>query len=148
MEKYKKDLFNIPDDFIVRKTDENVLPKYRTEFMRDRDRVLYSTAFRQLAGKTQIYTVGSDDHKRNRLTHSLEVSQIARTIAIGLGFNEYLTEAIALAHDFGHAPFGHAGEQMLNEIMLPDTKYVKESPFNKNNTASFTVWHIVLGEGH
>lgn len=116
--------------------------------MRDRDRVLYSTAFWRLAGKAQIYTVGSDDHKRNKLTHSLEVSQIARTIAISLGFNEYLTGAIALAQDFGHAPFGHAGEQMLNEIMLPDTKYVKESPFNKNSTASFTVWHIVLGEGH
>lgn len=82
MNNYKKDFFNIPDDFIVRKTDENILPKYRTEFMRDRDRVLYSTAFRRLAGKTQIYTVGSDDHKRNRLTHSLEVSQIARTILV------------------------------------------------------------------
>ena len=134
MKNYKKDFFNIPDDFVVRKTEEDTLPEYRTEFMRDRDRVLYSTAFRRLAGKTQIYTVGSDDHKRNRLTHSLEVSQIARTIAIALGLNEYLTEAIALAHDFGHAPFGHAGEQMLNEIMLPDTKYVKESPFNKNST--------------
>lgn len=130
--KYNEKIFNVPNSLVTRGYDDLDLSDYRTEFMRDRDRVLYSTAFRRLAGKTQIYTVGSDDHKRNRLTHSLEVSQIARTIAIGLGFNEYLAEAIALSHDFGHAPFGHAGEQMLNEIMFPSSKYVKNSPFNKS----------------
>lgn len=97
-----------------------ILPDYRTVFIRDRDRTLYCTAFRRLAGKTQIYTIGSDDHKQNRLTHSLEVAQVARTIARALGLNEYLVESIALGHDLGHTPFGHAGEQMLNNIMIPN----------------------------
>ena len=106
-------LFNVPAEFVTRKhTEKDVLPLFRNEFMRDRDRLMYATAFRRLAGKTQIYTVGSDDHKKNRLTHSLEVAQIARTIARALGLNEDLTEAIALGHDFGHTPFGHAGEEM------------------------------------
>lgn len=128
----KKELefFQAPQELIKRNyIYKSVLPDYRTDFMRDRDRIMYATAFRRLAGKTQIYTVGSDDHKRNRLTHSLEVAQIARTISIALDLNADLTEAIALAHDFGHTPFGHAGEQMLHEIMIPNAKFVKTSPF-------------------
>ena len=124
------ELFNIPDSLITRRENyEEILPPYRTEFMRDRDRILYATAFRRLAGKTQIYTVGTDDHKRNRLTHTLEVAQIARTVAQGLNLNSDLAEAIALAHDFGHTPFGHAGERMLNDIMIPESNYIKGSPF-------------------
>lgn len=123
-------LFNVPNSLITRNSPcKSVLPDYRSEFMRDRDRIMYATAFRRLAGKTQIYTVGADDHKRNRLTHTLEVSQIARTIASGLKLNSDLAEAIALAHDFGHTPFGHAGERMLNDIMIPESLYVKSSPF-------------------
>ena len=127
-------LFNVPSELISRNNkSENDLPSYRTEFMRDRDRILYATAFRRLAGKTQIYTVGLDDHRRNRLTHTLEVSQIARTVSYALGLNQDLAEAIALAHDFGHTPFGHAGETMLNEIMIPNSQYVKNSPYYETN---------------
>lgn len=89
----------------------------RTEFERDRDRILYSRAFRRLSGKTQVFLAGNDDHARTRLTHTLEVAQISRTIAKSLGLNEDLTEAIALGHDIGHTPFGHVGERMLNNIM-------------------------------
>lgn len=128
------DIFKIPKDFIFRQYDcDSDLQKYRTVFMRDRDRAMYCTAFRRLAGKTQIYTIGSDDHKKNRLTHSLEVAQIARTIACALNLDENLAEAIALGHDFGHTPFGHAGEQMLHRIMIPCSKYVKNSPFYGNS---------------
>lgn len=95
---------------------------YRSEFMRDRDRVMYCGSFRRLAGKTQIYLAGKDDNQRNRLTHTLEVSQIARTISHALNLDCDLTEAIALGHDLGHAPFGHAGEQILHEIMVPNSK--------------------------
>ena len=125
-----RELFRIPKEFISRYSilGED-LPKYRTEFMRDRDRVMYCTAFKRLAGKTQIYTIGSDDHRKNRLTHSLEVAQIARTISRALGLNEELTEAIALGHDLGHTPFGHAGERMLHTIMCPKSDVVKDSPF-------------------
>lgn len=129
-----KDYFNVPTTLITRAyNDRSVLPEYRSEFMRDRDRIMYATAFRRLAGKTQIYTVGLDDHKRNRLTHTLEVSQIARTISIALGLNANLSEAIALAHDFGHTPFGHAGEQMLHDIMVPNSFVIKSSPFYKQS---------------
>ncbi len=125
-------IFKVPNNLVIRYYDEeDTLPEYRTEFMRDRDRLMYATAFRRLSGKTQIYTVGSDDHRKNRLTHTLEVAQIARTIAIALGFNSDLAEAIALAHDFGHTPFGHAGERMLHEILIPDSSYIKSSPFYK-----------------
>lgn len=126
--------FNVPDSLVVRHYNEgDTLPPYRTEFMRDRDRLMYATAFRRLSGKTQIYTVGRDDHRKNRLTHTLEVSQIARTIAIALGFNPDLAEAIALGHDFGHTPFGHAGERMLHDILIPNSSYVKKSPFYQKN---------------
>lgn len=89
----------------------------RDAFDRDRDRIMYSKAFRRLSGKTQVFLAGKDDHTRNRLTHTLEVSQIARTIAKAVGLNETLTEAIALGHDIGHTPFGHVGERMLDKIM-------------------------------
>lgn len=91
--------------------------EYRSKFERDRDRILYSKAFRRLSGKTQIFVVGNDDHIRTRLTHTMEVSQIAITISKYLGLNETLTEAIALGHDIGHTPFGHVGERILNYIM-------------------------------
>lgn len=86
----------------------------RTAFQRDRDRVIHSKAFRRLKHKTQVFIEPEEDHFRTRLTHTLEVSQVARTIARALRLNEDLTEAIALAHDLGHAPFGHAGEEALN----------------------------------
>lgn len=92
---------------------------YRDEFMRDRDRILYSKSFRRLAGKTQVYLSGIDDHKRTRLTHTLEVSQIARSISSALRLNSDLVEAIALGHDLGHTPYGHVGERTLHEIMTP-----------------------------
>ena len=118
---------------LVQRADYQIVPTatYRNDFMRDRDRVLYCNAFRRLSGKTQIYLTGSDDHRRNRLTHTLEVSQIARTISKALKLDCELTEAIALAHDLGHAPFGHAGEQILHEIMVPESRInIKDSPMN------------------
>jgi dGTPase len=88
----------------------------RTVFQRDRDRIIHSKAFRRLKHKTQVFLSPTGDHYRTRLTHTLEVSQIARTISRALGLNEDLTEAIALGHDLGHTPFGHAGEEVLNHI--------------------------------
>lgn len=88
---------------------------YRTCFQRDRDRIIHSKAFRRLGNKTQVFISPEGDHYRARLTHTLEVAQIARTIARALGLNEDLTEAIALGHDLGHTPFGHAGEAALDE---------------------------------
>jgi dGTPase len=90
---------------------------FRTLYQRDRDRIIHSTAFRRLMYKTQVLVYQTSDHHRTRLTHTLEVAQISRTIARQLGLNEDLTEAIALAHDLGHPPFGHAGEQTLDECM-------------------------------
>ncbi len=88
---------------------------FRTKFQRDRDRILHSKSFRRLKHKTQVY-ITAGDHYRTRMTHSLEVSQISRTIARGLRLNEDLVEAIALGHDVGHTPFGHVGEEALNKI--------------------------------
>jgi len=92
-------------------------PAYRGEFQRDRDRIVHSTGFRRLVYKTQVFVNHEGDHYRTRLTHSLEVAQIARTIAGVLGLNESLVEAISLAHDLGHTPFGHAGQDALNSRM-------------------------------
>jgi dGTPase len=90
---------------------------YRSPYARDRDRIIHSRAFRRLEAKTQVFTTRYSDHFRNRLTHTLEVSQIARTVASALGLNTELAEALALVHDIGHPPFGHAGERKLDELM-------------------------------
>ena len=99
-----------------RKYDEP-RPAYRGEYQRDRDRIIHSTAFRRLIYKTQVFVNHEGDLYRTRLTHSLEVSQIARSVAFALNLNEPLTEAISLAHDLGHTPFGHAGQDTLNACM-------------------------------
>jgi len=93
-------------------------PAYRSEYQRDRDRIVHSTAFRRLVYKTQVFVNHEGDLYRTRLTHTLEVAQIARTIAQALALNEVLSEAICLAHDVGHTPFGHAGQDALNECMM------------------------------
>jgi len=90
---------------------------YRSAYQRDRDRIIHSAAFRRLEYKTQVFVNHEGDYYRTRLTHTIEVSQIARTIASALGLNADLTEAIALGHDLGHTPFGHSGEDALNELM-------------------------------
>ena len=90
---------------------------YRSDYARDRDRIIHSRAFRRLEAKTQVFTTRYSDHFRNRLTHTLEVAQIARTVASALGLNTELAEALALVHDIGHPPFGHAGERKLDELM-------------------------------
>jgi len=100
----------------ARRFEEPAHP-YRTAFERDRDRIIHSQAFRRLEGKTQVFTPGLDDSFRNRLTHSIEVAQIGRTIAKVLRLNQTLTEAICLGHDLGHPPFGHTGEKALSELM-------------------------------
>jgi len=92
---------------------------YRSEYARDRDRIIHSRAFRRLEAKTQVFTTRFSDHFRNRLTHTLEVAQIARTVAAALGLNSELAEALALVHDIGHPPFGHAGERKLDALMRP-----------------------------
>ena len=103
------------EKMIQRELFEEKCP-YRTEFQRDRDRILHCNSFRRLKRKTQVFLSPVGDHYRTRLTHTLEVSQIARTISRGMRLNEDLTEAIALGHDLGHSPFGHCGEAVLNEI--------------------------------
>ena len=99
-----------------RRVDESK-PAYRSEYQRDRDRIIHSTAFRRLMYKTQVFVNHEGDLYRTRLTHSLEVSQIGRSVAHALDLNEPLTEAICLAHDLGHTPFGHAGQDELNACM-------------------------------
>jgi dGTPase len=94
-------------------------PEFRTEYQRDRDRIIHSNAFRRLVYKTQVFVNHEGDLYRTRITHSIEVAQIARSVARALGVNEALTEAICLAHDLGHTPFGHAGQDALNECMRP-----------------------------
>jgi dGTPase len=92
-------------------------PDWRTHYQRDRDRVIHSRAFRRLEYKTQVFLNGTGDHLRTRLTHTIEVAAIARNIARALRLNEDLAETIALAHDLGHSPFGHKGEEVLNRLM-------------------------------
>lgn len=99
----------------------------RTCFQRDRDRIIHSKAFRRLKHKTQVFLAPTGDHYRTRLTHTLEVAQIARTIARALRLNEDLTEAIALGHDLGHTPFGHAGEEVLNELVPGGFRHYEQS---------------------
>ncbi|SES62122.1 deoxyguanosinetriphosphate triphosphohydrolase [Anaerobranca gottschalkii] len=99
----------------------------RTDFQRDRDRIIHSKAFRRLKHKTQVFISPENDHFRTRLTHTLEVAQISRTIARGLRLNEDLTEAIALGHDLGHTPFGHAGEEALNSVVSFGFKHNEQS---------------------
>lgn len=127
--------FSAPIAFAKRANPESLNNSpYRSEFMRDRDRVMYCGSFRRLSGKTQIYLTGTNDNQRNRLTHTLEVSQIARTVSQALRLNCDLTEAIALGHDMGHTPFGHAGEQILHEIMVPGSAInIKNSPMTKTD---------------
>lgn len=105
------------DGAAVRRVHPEAIHPFRTDFQRDRDRVLHSHAFRRLEYKTQVFLSGSGDHLRNRLTHTIEVAAIARTISNALCLNGDLTEAVALAHDLGHTPFGHAGERALNQIL-------------------------------
>src|SRR3954467_4171002 len=105
-----------PDNLRGRRYPELSHP-YRNEFQRDRDRAIHSRAFRRLENKTQVFPQGLSYHFRNRLTHTIEVAQIARTLASVLQLDEDLTEALALAHDIGHPPFAHAGEEELNRQM-------------------------------
>lgn len=109
--------------------------RYRTAFQRDRDRIIHSRAFRRLKHKRQVFVTNVGDHYRTRLTHTMEVSQLARTIARALGLNEDLTEAIAVGHDLGHAPFGHLGEVLLNEIL--QGKHRARAGFPNKNLGGF-----------
>ncbi len=99
----------------------------RTVFQRDRDRIIHSKSFRRLKYKTQVFIIPEGDHFRTRLTHTLEVAQISRTVARALRLNEDLAEAIALGHDLGHTPFGHTGEAALNEVFSPGFKHNRQS---------------------
>jgi len=111
-------------------------PRYRTAFQRDRDRIVHSAAFRSLEYKTQVFVNDEGDYYRTRLTHTLEVTQIGRTFARAFGVNEDLVEAICLAHDLGHAPFGHAGEVVLNDLMK------EKGGFNHNHQSYRVVSEI------
>ncbi len=119
------------------------LDPVRTEFQRDRDRILHSKAFRRLKHKTQVFIDPEEDHYRTRLTHTLEVAQIARTLARALRLNEDLTEAITLAHDLGHTPFGHGGEEALGEVLR---EYVPGAEFKHYDQSLRIV--DVLEHGH
>lgn len=115
------------DTEMTRRTRPEEKCPFRTDFQRDRDRIIHSKAFRRLKHKTQVFLSPEGDHYRTRLTHTLEVSQIARTISRCMRLNEDLTEAIALGHDLGHAPFGHCGEAVLNEICPHGFKHYLQS---------------------
>jgi dGTPase len=110
---------SLESESLGRRYQESPPPEYRGQYQRDRDRIVHSTAFRRLVYKTQVFVNHEGDLYRTRLTHSLEVAQIGRSIARALQLNETLTEAICLAHDLGHTPFGHAGQDALNECMRP-----------------------------
>ena len=122
----------------------------RTVFQRDRDRILHSKSFRRLKDKTQVFLAPQGDHYRNRLTHTLEVSQIARTIAKALRLNEDLVEAIALGHDLGHTPFGHAGERALNQVSPDGFAHYRQSVrvaqvLEKGGEGLNLTWEVVDG---
>ena len=122
---------------------------FRTKFQRDRDRILHSKSFRRLKHKTQVYIVAGD-HYRTRMTHSLEVSQISRTIARGLRLNEDLAEAISLGHDLGHTPFGHAGERALNGVCPGGFKHNEQSVrvvevLEKDGQGLNLTWEVIDG---
>lgn len=130
------------------KTEENC--PVRTEFQRDRDRIIHSSAFRRLKHKTQVFLSPEGDYYRTRLTHTLEVSQIAQTIARALALNEDLTQAIALGHDLGHTPFGHAGERALNELCPGGFKHYEQSlrvvdKLEKNGQGLNLTWEVRNG---
>ncbi len=107
--------------------------EYRSEFQRDYERIVHAKAYRRLVDKAQIFTSSKGDHYRTRMTHTLEVAQIARAIAVGLNLNVELTEAIALAHDLGHTPFGHQGERTLDDILKGKINIIKYTPSESNN---------------
>src|SRR6201986_4940990 len=111
-------------------------PLWRTHYQRDRARIIHSRAFRRLEYKTQVFLNGTADHLRTRLTHTCEVASISRTIARALGLNEDLAETIALAHDLGHAPFGHSGEEMLDELMKGNGGF-------EHNTQSLRIVEVI-----
>ena len=122
----------------------------RTAFQRDVDRIVYSKAFRRLKHKTQVFLQPEGDHYRTRMTHTLEVARIARTIARGLGLNEDLTEAVALGHDLGHTPFGHAGERLLNRLMPGGFAHYQQSlrvveRLEKNGAGLNLTWEVRNG---
>lgn len=136
-----------------RKREETPCP-LRTVFQRDRDRILHSRSFRRLKHKTQVLLLPESDHPRTRLTHTLEVSQIARTIARALDLNEDLTEAIALGHDLGHTPFGHMGERSLRDLVtelgLPGFHHASQSLrvvdcLEKNGAGLNLTWEVRMG---
>ncbi len=124
---------------------------YRTEYQRDRDKILHTKAFRRLSHKTQVFLAPVGDHYRTRLTHTLEVAQIARTIARALGLNEDLTEAIALGHDLGHTPFGHVGEQAISSSLARHLGLDPELPENqhlyRHNVQSLRVVDVIESGG-
>ncbi len=134
------------DKYIKRLKPEDKCPM-RTEFQRDRDRILHCKSFRRLKRKTQVFLSPVGDHYRTRLTHTLEVAQIARTISRCLKLNEDLTEAIALGHDLGHSPFGHCGEAVLNEICPHGFKHYLQSvrvvDFLENNGKGLNLTYAV-----
>jgi dGTP triphosphohydrolase len=112
---------------------------FRTEYQKDRDRIMYTTAFRRLQYKTQVFVNHEGDYYRTRLTHTSEAAQIARTVARALGANEDLAEAITLAHDLGHSPFGHSGEVTLDRLMLERRGLDARDPANTGRGFNHTV---------
>ena len=125
--------------------------RFRSTYQKDRDKILHTKAFRRLSHKTQVFLAPVGDHYRTRLTHTLEVSQIARTIARALGLNEDLTEAIALGHDLGHTPFGHVGEESISRCLALHKGLDPEAPENKvlyrHNIQSLRVVEVIENEG-
>lgn len=125
--------------------------RYRSEYQKDRDKILHTKAFRRLSHKTQVFLAPVGDHYRTRLTHTLEVAQIARTIARALGLNEDLTEAIALGHDLGHTPFGHVGEESISRCLALHRGLDPEDPESKqlyrHNIQSLRVVEVIENDG-